>query len=51
MAAGRGDKVIGNGIKDLGSWGVMWVVPVGAEFTQGEGKTEGAGQAGRCHLQ
>lgn len=27
----------------------MWVVPVGAEFTQGEGKTEGADQAGRTH--
>lgn len=26
MAVGRGDKVIGNGIKGLGSWGVMRVV-------------------------
>lgn len=39
MAAWRGNKVIGNGVKDLGSWCVMWVVPVGAEFTQREGKT------------
>lgn len=37
---GRGRKVIGNGVKDLGSLGVVCgMVLAGAELTQGEGKT------------
>lgn len=37
---GGGGKVIGNGVKDLGSLGVVCgMVLAGAELTQGEGKT------------